>query len=144
MSCYFVALGAPVSFDGLCRALDAACPEARVCALECSPLRDEFPETDSVLVVATSDSADDVYAERSDGGKMKLVSHRHTPTSALRRMVQQLARQFGSARLLVRPTSDGARPRRFAPARNQTTTLSGFLRSGRVVQDDILLTIVPT
>jgi NAD(P)-dependent dehydrogenase (short-subunit alcohol dehydrogenase family) len=141
---YLVALGAPVSLDGLCRAVGAACPDALVRAVQCSQLRAEFPETDSVVVVATPDSAGEALPERANSTRMRLVSHRHTPTSALRRMVQQVARQFGSARLLVRHASDGPQPRLFVPVRCQTTTLSGFLRSGRVVQDDILLTIVPS
>jgi hypothetical protein len=59
-------------------------------------------------------------------------------------MVRRVAREFGSARLLVRDSSLGVGATSGVPVRRQTTTLSGFLRSGRVVQDDTLLTILTT
>jgi hypothetical protein len=70
----------------------------------------------------------------------RLVSHRHTPTAVLRRLVLRAAQAFGRVRLLVHPTG-GVEPYGARPRRRQTTTLAGFLRSGRVVQDGTLLSI---
>lgn len=57
-------------------------------------------------------------------------------------MVRRVAREFGSARLLVCQASDAFQHSGIVPVRTQTTTLAGFLRTGRVVQDDTLLSIV--
>lgn len=140
---YLVALGAPASFDRLRRALDAVCPDVEVREVQRSHMRAGFPETDNVVLVTTRDTSDDFHASGTTVGAV-LVSHRHTPTAALRRIVRQVAREFGSARLLIRHGPSGPRPQHVAPVRTQTTSLAGFLRSGRVVQDDTLLTIVLT
>lgn len=140
---YLVAFGAPASLDGLRRALDAECPDVVVRPAPRSQLRAGFPETDTVVMVATPAEPGRSPSRTARVGT-SLISHRHTPTAALRRMVRRVAREFGSARLLVRDSSLGVGATSGVPVRRQTTTLSGFLRSGRVVQDDTLLTILTT
>src|SRR6478609_7320875 len=138
---YLVALGAAASFDKLRRAVAAACPNAEVHPAQSSRMRPGFPDTDNVVLVTTREGSN---AQTASGASRRfgLVSHRHTPTAALRRMVRRLAGEFGSARLLVCQGSHAVQPFSLVLARTQTTTLAGFLRTGRVVQEDTLLSIV--
>lgn len=139
-SSYLVVLGAAASFERLRRTLAAACPGAEVRPALGSRMRPRFPETDNVVFVTTGGESRGRPRERASG-RDGLVSHRHTPTAALRGMVRKVVREFGSARVLVCQGAGTPPCSSIVPIRSQTTTLAGFLRSGRVVQDDTLLSI---
>jgi hypothetical protein len=135
---YFIALSASAPLTALERTLQQACPDVEVRPLGSSELREAFPESENVVSVALRATAHAAGPSRSYTG---LVSHRHTPTAALRRLVLHTACAFGGVRLFVRPNAGKLRHAPTRPARRQTTTLAGFLRSGRVVQDGTLLDI---
>jgi len=78
------------------------------------------------------------HSMRVDTG---LVRARHTPSATLRRVVSRAAARFGSVSLFVR-RGRSLRMRQPRSFRVQVTSLSGFLRSGRVVQENTLLHIV--
>ncbi len=128
-----VALGAAAPLARLQRVLGRTCPDVKLIAAP--GLRRAFPSTDNVVLLSVAADSGLVPSYGADG----LVSHRHTPTGKLRRIVAEAASTFGAVRLLVR---HGAPSYATAGARSQRTTLTSFLRSGRVVQEDTLLSIV--
>jgi len=136
---YFVALSASAPLRELERTLHDACAELDVRPVPDSQLREAFPNTENVVWVAIRRVPPDDLRLRPLISP-RLVSHRHTPTAVLRRLVLTAARAFGGVRLLVHPAG-GLEPFWARPVRRQTTTLAGFLRSGRVVQDGTLLSI---
>jgi NAD(P)-dependent dehydrogenase (short-subunit alcohol dehydrogenase family) len=128
---YLVAFGAPVPFSRLRRVAKEVGEEWDVVPGGSPGLRDSFPDEDVVAILVAADSVGDPTA-----ASPRLVSHRHTVTGALRRLVQRAATQLGRVDLLVHDASGVG-----LPARRQTASLQGFLRLGRVVQDDVLLSI---
>ncbi len=136
---YVVVLGVPAGRPSLARALREVGPQHR--QLELEPLLDAelrrvFPEAARMTFFRLRIAQAAGVGPHDDSGSLGLVSHRHTPTAVLRRIVALSATRFGIAQLLVRHCDTALRR-----CRSATTTLSGFLRSGRVIQDDLLLSV---
>ncbi len=72
----------------------------------------------------------------------ELVRYRHTPSALLRRVVSEVTARFGAVRLWVRRQQPAATSPGRVPHREQAMTLAGFLRSGRVMQEDTLIHVV--
>lgn len=139
---YVVVLGFRTGRLSLQKALRDLCRECRQLQLEPivdGELRQAFPEAAQMtffrLRIAPPEQTGLPVA---DAGSFGLVSNRHTPTAVLRRIVARAATRFGAAQLLVRHCDTG-----LCGCRSATTTLAGFLRSGRVIQDDLLLSVRP-
>ena len=137
---YIVVLGIPsgrLSLQRLLREVKQGCQRLELEPITDGELAQAFPEAAKMtffrLRIAPPGGAEPLP---EDAGSFGLVSNRHTPTGVLRRIVARTASRFGAAQLLVRHCD--TRP---CGCRSATTTLTGFLRSGRVIQDDLLLSV---
>lgn len=141
---YWVTLGAATSRHALERALREACDEVSIEPIAGEQLlRPGFEASGRVFVALRLKGpvATDATGIGLDSG---LVSRRSTPTRQLRRMVRRATNEFGAIQLFILRVEGGAgAPRELQPVprRCQSATLVGFLRSGRVVQADTLLSI---
>jgi NAD(P)-dependent dehydrogenase (short-subunit alcohol dehydrogenase family) len=137
---YLIVLGATAPLPRLRHTLRSVCSEWDALPVR-GGLRDAFPDEDEVVALVPRDTEKGGAETHEDAALLALadalISHRHTVTAPLRRVVQQATERFGHVRLLVQEA--GPSPPK---ARHQMTTLAGFLRSGRVIQDGVLLTIV--
>jgi hypothetical protein len=139
---FLVTLGASVALSQLERTLLQACEDLGVRRVTRGDL---LALGDGRLVfveiwLETNAPCDGGFSSANRG----LVRWRHTPSATLRRVIKRTVSSFGSVRLFVgRSRSLASHPTAMA-FRTQRTTLAGFLRSGRVVQEDTLLHIVHT
>jgi hypothetical protein len=134
---YVVALGASAPLTRLQRTLQEASAAWAALPVEGGSLRAAFPEADEVVALVPRAAAPRPTAVEVLPSADALISHRHTVTTPLRRAVERVARRFGDVRLLVQAAGETT-----PSTRRQTTTLASFLRSGRVIQDGVMLTIV--
>lgn len=138
---YVVTMGAAAPFGSLQRAIKRACREVRVVPESNRGLHDAFPEAKDITFVVLHRRRVGTDAASARTNDEDFVRVRHTPTATLRQIVCGVTRAFGTARLLV--CQDSAVLRQSHPSRNraQTVTLAGFLRSGKVLQEDTLIKI---
>jgi len=125
---YVVVLGAPTSLSFLERALREACASLEI--------REHREGTRGAHPVTPMSSVE-LRLSATTG----LISHRRTPTAILRRIVVCVATRFGAALLCVRRRGEAYAELPLHDCRSANTSLVGFLRSGRVVQEDTLLNV---
>ncbi len=134
-----IALGAKASFESLQGTVRDACEGILV-----EPVRDwelvrAFPCTSSIVSLQLAAPREN--AGSRSAARPGLVSRRSTPSGALRRIVVGATAKFGAIQLQIRPSTHAFGDARAKPLVRATTTLAGFLRSGRVVQEDTLLRV---
>jgi len=135
---HLVTLGAKTSLEDLQRTVREACAEVLISPLPDCELTRAFPTTYNVvsLELPPPNLVDAPAATHS-----RLVTHRRTPSGALRRIVVGATVKFGAVQLLVRSPEKSFEDTSANRLQRAITTLSGFLRSGRVVQENTLLRI---
>lgn len=136
---FVVALGAEVPLVRLQNTLLQVCKQLVVRPAGNGELL--TPALRSVVFVEIALDLDESGSRDSPRPRGALVRFRHTPSATLRRVVSRATASFGSVRLLVRRV-ESLRMRRASPLRVEVTSLAGFLRGGRVVQEDTVLHIV--
>jgi len=141
MSNYVVVLGAPASMSSLERTLREACQSLEVEPLLDARVGEAFPEAASMVYFGLRLDSRKPPVPRSDGGDSGFVSRRRTPTALLRRVIALAATRFGAVQLLVHHGEARSPDPPLRDCRTASTTLAGFLRSGRVVQEDTLLNV---
>lgn len=136
---YSITMGAAVPFRSLQRAIHRACQNVQVVLLDSPELLKAFPEATGVTFVVLRPPCPSMDLPRSCADDQDFVRVRHTPTAALRKIISDVTRAFGQTRLLVHRDSTW----RICPtgSRTETMTLAGFLRSGKVLQEDTPLNI---
>jgi hypothetical protein len=138
---YVVTVGAAAPYASLQRAIQLACHDVQVVPDNNPGLREAFadaPEVTFVVLHRRSPSTDPGNDEAADAAFVRV---RHTPTAMLRQIVSGVTHTFGTTRLFVRQDSIDAKRASLNRKRAQTTTLAGFLRSGKVLPEDTLIKI---
>ncbi len=138
---YFVVLGAPASLSALELTLREACQDLELEPWLGGRLREAPPEAEHMVYFGLRPDARPLSQLGPGGGDCGFVTRRHTPTALLRRLIALTAARFGAVQLLVTLHDMGSPAQPFRVSRTASTTLAGFLRSGRVVQEDTWLDV---
>jgi hypothetical protein len=138
---YVITMGAAAPFGSLERAIHRICQDVHVLPDRNPGLHEAFPEASDVTFVVLHKRRPGADASSPGTTDADFVRARHTPTAALRQIISGVTHAFGTARLLVSQGSVASRRSRLNRNRAQTMTLAGFLRSGKVLQEDTLIKI---